>query len=274
MKINNYFFLLIFIILILFLKKIILFIQAYYFKFKNNVKAQSFMNYAFTFNEIFNKKQYDFDVKDNMTIFDIGANIGLFNLYVNSKSENVNVFSFEPVPNIFECLKFNTSKYKNSICINKGLGDSNQIVNMNYIPNASALSSIKNFDKNKLSAHDEIYQKECGIFQNICKSFLNEQMQNPIKIKTIITTVSNIIDKYQIKNIDVMKIDVEGFELNVLQGIRAEHFNIIKKIFIEIENFNNNDSKNRIFNIFKKYNYSYKIIEDNCNWITVKAIKK
>ena len=257
-------------ILILKLKIIRTFVGAYYFKCKHNLKTDSFIQYAYIYNEIFNNKSYNFEIKDNMTIFDIGANIGIFNLYVNSKAKNLNVYSFEPVPQIFECLKHNTSKYKNSISINKGLGDKNEVVTMNYLKNASAMSSIKDFDSDKVRAHDKVYEEQCGIFQDICKYFVNNEMKNPVKVKGVIDTVSDIIDKYQIKNIDVMKIDVEGFELNVMKGIRDEHFKIIKKIFIEIENFRK-DNKKEIFKILDKNNYCYKIIEDGNEWIMIEA---
>lgn len=244
---------------------------AYHFKYKNNLKIDSFMPYAYLYSEIFNDNSYNFEVKDNMTIFDVGANIGIFNLYVNSKAKNLNVYSFEPVPQIFECLNSNASKYKNSICINKGLGDKNEIVTMNYLKNASGMSSIKDFDNVKIKAHDKIYKQECGIFHNLCKYVVNKEMQNPVKVKGVITTASDIIDQYQIKDIDVMKIDVEGFELNVLKGIRDEHFSIIKKIFIEIENFRKDNNKNEIYQILDKHNYVYKIIDGNDDWIMVEA---
>ncbi len=266
-----YFLIILCIIILIFKLKIIrTIISAYYFKCKHNLKTDSFMQYAYIYNEIFNDKSYNFEIKDNMTIFDIGANIGIFNLYVNSKAKNLNVYSFEPVPQIFECLKHNTSKYKNSISINKGLGDKNEIVTMNYLKNASGMSSIKDFDSDKIKAHDKVYEEQCGIFKNICKYFVNNEMKNPVKVKGIIDTVSNIIDKHQIKNIDVMKIDVEGFELNVMQGIRDEHFNIIKKIFIEIENFRK-DNRKEIFKILEKNNFNYKIIDDDNNWMMIEA---
>ena len=88
-----------------------------------------------------------------MTILDVGANIGLFNLYVNSKAKNLNVYSFEPVPQLYNYLKNNTSKYKNTICINKGLGYKNETVTINYLKNASGMSSINEFDNDKIKAH-------------------------------------------------------------------------------------------------------------------------
>ena len=247
--------------------------NAYYFKYKNNIKVDSFLPYVFLYNEIFEKKGYDFNIKDNMTILDIGANIGMFNLYVNSKAKNLNVYSFEPVPQLFNYLKNNTSKYKNTICINKGLGYKNETVTMNYLENASGMSSIKEFDDEKIKAHDKVYKEHCGIFHNLCKNYINNQMKNPVKVKGEITTVSDIIDEYKIKNIDLIKIDVEGFELNVLKGIRSEHFKIIKKIFIEIENFRNDNNKNDILKILDENNFNYKIDDNSEDWLMIEATR-
>ena len=262
------------IMMILKLKILRIIINAYYFKWKNNVKIDSFLPYAFLYNEIFEKKCYDFNIKDGMTILDVGANIGLFNLYVNSKAKNLNVYSFEPVPQLYNYLKNNTSKYKNTICINKGLGYKNETVTINYLKNASGMSSINEFDNDKIKAHDKIYKEYGGIFHNLCKNYVNNQMKNPVKVKCEITTISDIIEKYNITNIDVVKIDVEGFELNVLKGIKSEHFNIIKKIFIEIENFRDSNNKNDILNILNENNFNYKMDDNSEDWLMVEATRR
>ena len=98
-------------------------------------------------------------------------------------------------------------------------------------------------------------------------------MKNPVKLKGEITTVSDIIDEYKIKNIDLIKIDVEGFELNVLKGIRSEHFKIIKKIFIEIENFRNDNNKNDILKILDENNFNYKIDDNSEDWLMIEATR-
>jgi tRNA1(Val) A37 N6-methylase TrmN6 len=43
-------------------------------------------------------------VVDGDFVLDIGANIGLFSLYLMSKFERLNIIALEPIPKVFEVL--------------------------------------------------------------------------------------------------------------------------------------------------------------------------
>ena len=72
----------------------------------------------------------------------------------------------------------------------------------------------------------------------------------PIKKKVKILPLNYFIKKFSIKNIDILKIDTEGFEEEVLKGINNKNFKKIKYIIIEKQN----NKK-----LYK--NYSFKKIE-------------
>ena len=62
-----------------------------------------------TVKEIFEEGVYShINYDDELTIFDIGANIGLFTL---------RIYSFEPVPDIFDVLKKNISRFTNNLSL-------------------------------------------------------------------------------------------------------------------------------------------------------------
>ena len=236
--------------------------------YMNNIYIDGFVSYIYMYKEIFIDKCYDIDINDNMVIFDVGANIGLFTNYINSLNKNVKVYSFEPVVETFNKLKLN-SKGENNILINKALGNANEISSINYIENASSLSSINEFSIDKLEAHNEIYNKY-GIFKGIIKYFLEKEFNNSQKKQIEITTISTIIDEYNIETIDILKIDVEGFELNVLKGIHLQDFYKIKNIFIEIENFRK-ENRDNIYNILVSNGFKIQELEKG-NWLMIKAI--
>jgi FkbM family methyltransferase len=58
----------------------------------------------------------------------------------------------------------------------------------------------------------------------------NSKIEKIIKIKT--DTLSNVLDKTSINNIDILSIDVEGFELKVLKGLDFNKY-IPKVIIVE-----------------------------------------
>jgi hypothetical protein len=67
-----------------------------------------------------------------------------------------------------------------------------------------------------------------------------------------------------------MKIDVEGYELEVLQGISNDNFKKIKKILIEVENYRKNYTK-QILDILDNNNFSYKVTKSDKDWCYVYA---
>jgi len=48
-------------------------------------------------------------LQDGACVFDVGANIGFFTLFVQQIWQDVRVYAFEPIPAIFETLQVNTS---------------------------------------------------------------------------------------------------------------------------------------------------------------------
>ena len=145
---------------------------------------------------------------------------------------------------------------------------------MNYVKNASAMSSGCEFSKDKLDAHDYIYEQNCGIFKDYCKMFLENELANPKKVKGEITTISDIIKEYNVEKIDILKIDVECYEYNVLEGIKEDDFKIINNVIIEIENFRINQ-KNKIVNLLLKNNFKIdkESLNNKENWINIHAYK-
>ena len=63
-------------------------------------------------------------------------------------------------------------------------------------------------------------------------------------------TLDNFIDKKKIENIDILKIDTEGYELNVLKGLKKNHYKI-KIIYFE-HHYDDMIEKNYKFSDVKK----------------------
>ena len=59
-------------------------------------------------------------------------------------------------------------------------------------------------------------------------------LKNPIKIKCAIKTLSSIIESIPINRIDLLKIDCEGNEQKVIDGIEKNDWNIISQIYSKI----------------------------------------
>lgn len=130
-------------------------------------------------------------------IFDVGANIGDFsNLIINGLigKLDIELHSFEPSKVTFNKLEKNVKPDKNIFLNNLALGNKKGEVELFFDEACSGLASLT---KRKLD-HFNI------------KFNLSE--------KVIIDTLDNYCNSNNIQNIDLLKIDVEGHELDVLQG--------------------------------------------------------
>ena len=61
----------------------------------------------FIYEEIFIEKEYlkhGITINDEDCIFDVGANIGLFSIFLSTLQKKFNIFAFEPVKPIFDVL--------------------------------------------------------------------------------------------------------------------------------------------------------------------------
>lgn len=63
------------------------------------------------YQEVQNYLKSGVKIKPGDTVFDIGANIGLFTLLLADKFDGqINIYSFEPIPDVYEVLKNNVER--------------------------------------------------------------------------------------------------------------------------------------------------------------------
>lgn len=192
------------------------------------------------------------NIKEDMIVIDVGAHIGSYaKLMSKLVGENGKVHSFEPTLRTFNILKENTKDKANIIINNLALMDkAGEIEFEDYGPKYSYYNGFKKREK---------------------EASVKKLKTQKIKVKA--TTLDDYFKENNINKCDFIKIDAEGAESLILQGMT----NILKEIkpIISIEvgggeewNKNNLDS----INILEKNNY--KLFEISKEGLLVKHIKK
>ena len=155
-------------------------------------------------------------------VFDVGAHHGETVQLLNKKLNIEKIYSFEASPKNFEILVNNVQKnfFNNVEIFNYGIGEniSDGYINQNIESSSSTI--------NKLNITSKYLANKLKIL-NI-KNINSFQYQLPIKI----ISLDYFIEKNVIKNIDLLKIDTEGYEFNVIKGL-AKYFKIVKLIYFE-----------------------------------------
>lgn len=140
-------------------------------------------------------KQY-FD-KEPQIIIDLGAHVGLTSIYFSLKYPNAKIWSVEASKENYELLTINTSSFPNITCINAA---------------AYPEDGTVNFGNNEISYNQSI--SDSGL---------------PTTALSVMTLMKN----YNLKEIDLMKIDIEGGEIALLSKNNS-WLATVKNIVIEL----------------------------------------
>mgnify|MGYP000250568481 CR=1 FL=1 len=151
-------------------------------------------------------------IKNFRTCIDIGAHVGLTSLRYSQHFEHVH--SFEPI--VFDYIKDNLSDLDNVTLYNNAISDSCGWVDM--MPNMvnSGASMI---------ATEETLRRQ----------------RNSKRFAPIIRVRSLTIDSLNLKNVDFIKIDTEGYNVPVLEGMKETIKKYSPVIQIELSVHGGND---------------------------------
>lgn len=151
-------------------------------------------------------------IKEGHTVLDIGVNVGEVTLNAAQKvGKSGKVIGFEPHPTNFQRCQRNIAlnKLDNITVENKGLGHQKGMF--------------------------QIYAVDEG---NAGKNRIDETHRDAPATTVQIITLDEYVQNNQLKQIDVIKIDVEGFELKVLQGAKQTLQQFHPTLFIELDDNN------------------------------------
>lgn len=187
--------------------------------YKLSLRGMGILNYEsiessgelYFLNKILSKKS------TNFIIFDVGANIGDFSLYAAQQSLQVKVYAFEPHPTTYKKLLCNTANDKRISTYNVGVGEKeSEIILYDYADNDG-------------SSHASLYK---GAIEEI-------RDKKSIEHKVKVISLYDFIKEQKIENIDLLKIDTEGNEMNVLLGLKdLISGDRVKVILFEINEMN------------------------------------
>lgn len=217
----------------------------------------------FSYREIFEEKVYfkhGITLNDGDCVFDVGANIGLFTLFAQQSCKNISVYAFEPLPPIFKILRLNTELYDLPVKLfESGLSGESKEENFTYYPHVSTVSGqFASFEEEREVIKTLILQQEQSVNGeiNLSETQIDDMIAERLvseRFTCRLQTLSEIIDEHHLKQIDLLKIDVEKSELDVLSGIQEYDWSKIKQIVIEVHDIDNR--LEQVMTLLKNHGY-------------------
>jgi FkbM family methyltransferase len=145
------------------------------------------------YSQIFRKYEYRFEVDTTPEfIIDAGANIGLTSIYFANRFPNARILAIEPERGNFEILMKNAAPYPN------------------ILPFLGALWGE--------SAEVEIVDPGRGNWGFMTAARNDDHIDSKLKHRIQGLTIDAILEKYGVRHVSILKIDIEGAELEVFRN--------------------------------------------------------
>jgi FkbM family methyltransferase len=138
--------------------------------------------------------------KRSSVVFDIGANTGLYTILSSRSNPNVKIFSFEPNPNNFHRLQDNikVNELTNAKPFQLAVGSGEGAISF-FVPRTQFISDTS-------SAVRQFSEKTYG----------GKLKWNEITVRQ--TSLDNFCAQEKVADLNLLKIDVEGYEMEVFKG--------------------------------------------------------
>ena len=194
-------------------------------------------------------------LREDAVVFDVGANIGMFSLFVGARCPSAEVYAFEPVPEVFAKLRQNVDERGLAVrSFDYGLSDREQEISFYYYPDISIMSC----------RHDYInWENEIDLIK---RYVANERESGPagreehlawvealvakdfefVERRCRLRPLSAVIDELGIITIDLIKIDAQRSELDVLRGLEPRHWPLVQQITMEVHDEPGSPTEGRV----------------------------
>jgi FkbM family methyltransferase len=181
---------------------------------------------------VFNQYNIKGQLGNVETVVDLGANIGLSALYFKSKYPNATVIAVEAEKNNYDVMLKNVTGLPEVHCLHNAIWSSSKSLN--------------------------IHQTSYGEYGFVVNDEKEDEFES---VKAI--TMDDLIEKYQLKKIDILKIDIEGSEKELFSGNYAAWLPLVRCIVIELHDWFKPGCASAFFKAISQYEYSMSFKGEN-----------
>ncbi|MCT5858398.1 FkbM family methyltransferase, partial [Pseudomonas aeruginosa] len=198
----------------------------------------------YVYQEIFVDEVYSRDgivLPPDAVVLDVGANIGLFSLYIASRAPRARVVAFEPLAPIRRRLEANLGRYAPQVEVfGIGLSDAEREETFTYYPGYSTFSGIAEYadasgERDVIRRYLSNQGEEGGA--NLLLDNIDEILDDRLRAEAHrcrLRRLDQVIGELGLERIDLLKIDVQRAEMDVLLGLDDAALAKVRQIVLEV----------------------------------------
>ncbi len=195
----------------------------------------------FLYREIFGDLSYlrhGISLAPDACVFDVGANTGLFTVFVETMCPEAQVYAFEPIPPVCAVARLNARVHGGRAHVfDCGLSNEPSTAEFTYYPQMSIMSgrfADTAAERNTIKAFIGSQQEGTDVLLAGSMDDVLTERLTAERVTCRLRTISEVIQEHGIERIDLLKVDVEKSELQVLGGVSEKDWPKIQQIVIEV----------------------------------------
>jgi amino acid adenylation domain-containing protein/FkbM family methyltransferase len=200
----------------------------------------------YIYREIFEQQAYGrhgVRVREGGVVLDVGANIGLFSVWVNLTVKGARVYAFEPNPVVYEALKRNARAYGGgrTEAINEGMSSEAGEKELTFYEGFSLLSGFyaeEGVEREVVKRYVKNQQKGTGRSEEELEREAEELVGGRFearRMKVKVGTLGGFMRQRGMGEVELLKVNVEKSEWDVLQGLGREEWRRIRQVVVEVD---------------------------------------
>ena len=204
--------------------------------------------------EIFGQHCYErhgIRLADSRVVVDVGANVGLFALRVLELAPAATVYCFEPAPPTHACLVKNLAGHPRVEIFQAALASSNEPLQIAYYPRTPGNSTLYPDTKPREAAQFAEHATLAQVWQLSKLSCIGLALLYPLRRRLLhaafsrvlrgehsypcnCMTLDQLFEQRGLEQVDLLKVDVEGAERDVFEGLCDENLRRVRQLVVEI----------------------------------------